>query len=170
MKKLLCTVLILTFLIGLSACSPNPYRGTDALLQKARQELPLADAKTIDLTYAGMCGAGDTAIAWFIAGNAYQARYYLPLEVEVKPGRAEYVYLHTHKPLTDRAQDVAIVILSQGYAFLIHNPAITSVKMTMPGGEIYEETIPTDDLPYAFFVPFAPEEYSFLDAQGNVVP
>jgi hypothetical protein len=132
--------------------------------------LPLADAGTIDLTYAGLCGTEDTAIAWFIAGNAHQTRYYLPLEVEIKPGRAEYVYLHTHKPLTDRAQDVAVVILSQGYAFLIHNPAVASVKMTIPGGKIYEETIPTDALPYAFYVPFAPEEYLFLDAQGNAVP
>ena len=170
MKKLLCLLLFLTFLLPLFGCSTNTYRGTDALMEKARQELPLADAGTIDLIYAGLCGTEDTAIAWFIAGNAHQARYYLPLEVEIKPGRAEYVYLHTHKPLTDRAQDTAVVILSQGYAFLIHNPAITSVKMTMPGGELYEEAIPGDAIPYAFYVPFAPEEYSFLDAQGNVVP
>ena len=170
MKKLLCTVLILTFLICLSACSPNTYRGTDALLQKARQELPLADAETIDLTYAGMCGAGDTAIAWFIAGNAHQSRYYLPLEVEVKPGRAEYVYLHTHKPLTDRAQDTAIAITGQGYAFLINDPAIASVRMTLQTGEMIEEIIPGKAIPYSFYVPSAPVEYLFLDAQGNIVP
>ncbi len=170
MKKLLCLLLFLTFSLPLFGCSTNTYRGTNALMEKARQELPLADAGTIDLTCAGLCGTEDTAIAWFIAGNAHQARYYLPLEVEIKPGRAEYVYLHTHKPLTDRAQDVAVVILSQGYAFLIHNPAVASVKMTTPDGEILEETIPKKAIPYAFYVPFAPVEYIFLDAQGNTVP
>ena len=50
MKKLLCILLTLICSLSLFGCSTNTYRGTDALMEKARQELPLADAGTIDLT------------------------------------------------------------------------------------------------------------------------
>ena len=69
--------------LSLSACGKT-LKGTDGLIEKAREEIPISDSDTIDLQYAGMCGNDNRAIAWFISGNEYQKHYYLPMEVEVK--------------------------------------------------------------------------------------
>jgi len=71
--------------------------------------------------------------------------------------------------MTDRAQDVAIVNRRQGDAFLINNPRVAAVRLTQPNGEVTEEVIQEGTAPYAFYAPFLPAEYVFLDADGNEV-
>lgn len=116
MKKLIAFATALVCVLVLASCGTKTYKGTDALMERARKEIPISDADTIEMQYAGMCGTDNKAIAWFISGNEYQAHYYLPMEVEIKRNNAEYVFVHTHKPMTDRAGDVAIVNWNQGYA------------------------------------------------------
>jgi len=169
MKKLIAFALALVCVLGLAGCGERTYKGTDALIEKARKEIPVSGADTIEVQYAGMCGVDNKAIAWFISGNEYQAHYYLPMEIRIKENRGEYVFVHTHKPMLDRAGDVAIVNWNQGYAFLINNPAITTVRMTLQNGEVAEEVIQQGTTPYAFYVPFIPSEYVFLDAEEKEV-
>lgn len=138
-------------------------------MEKARKEIPISDADTIDMQYAGMCGVDNKAIVWFISRNEYQAHYYLPMEVEIKDNCAEYVFIHTHKPMMDSADDVAILNWNRGYAFLINNPEIATVQMTLPNGEVLEEVIQKETIPYTFYVSFIPSEYIFLDVEGNEV-
>ena len=83
MKREIAVFLIITMVLSLSACGKT-LKGTDGLIEKAREEIPISDSDTIDLQYAGMCGNDNRAIAWFISGNEYQKHYYLPMEVEVK--------------------------------------------------------------------------------------
>lgn len=82
MKREIAVFLIITMVLSLSACGKT-LKGTDGLIEKAREEIPISDSDTIDLQYAGMCGNDNRAIAWFISGNEYQKHYYLPMEVEV---------------------------------------------------------------------------------------
>lgn len=169
MKKLMILALILVCVLGLAGCSAKIYKGTDELMEKARKEIPIADSDTIDMQYAGMCGVDNKAIAWFISGNEYQIHYYLPLEIEIKENRAEYIFVHTHKPRMDRANNVAIVNWNRGYAFLINNPEIATVQMTLQNGDMVEEIIQKGTIPYTFYVPFIPSEYVFIDVEGNEV-
>lgn len=169
MKKMMVLLWALVCMLGLAGCSQKNYSGTDELMKKARKEIPISDADTIDMQYAGMCGVDNKAIVWFISGNEYQTHYYLPMEIETKENCTEYVFVHTHKPMIDRASDVAIVNWNQGYAFLINNPEIATVQMTLQNGEVVEEVIQKGTIPYTFYVPFIPSEYVFLDVEGNEV-
>ena len=169
MKKLIALVLVMVCVLGMVSCSVKTYKGTDELMEKARKELPISDADTIDMQYAGMCGVDNKAIAWFISGNEYQSHYYLPMEIEIKENYAEYIFVHTHTPMMDRVNDVAMVNWNQGYAFLINNPEITTIQMTLPNGEVVEEVIQKGAIPYTFYVSFIPSEYIFIDAEGNKV-
>ena len=135
--------------LSLSACGKT-LKGTDGLIEKAREEIPISDSDTIDLQYAGMCGNDNRAIAWFISGNEYQKNYYLPMEVEVKEDAAEYTFIRTYKPIDDRIGDIAYIQWGDGYAFIVNNTNCKSVRFTS-GNEVYEEVIPDDTYPYVFF-------------------
>ena len=65
-------VFIAVLCFSLMGCT-KIYHGADELMEKARQEIPISDADTIEMRYAGMCGDDDRAIAWYISGNEYQA-------------------------------------------------------------------------------------------------
>lgn len=117
MKREIAVFLIITMVLSLSACGKT-LKGTDGLIEKAREEIPISDSDTIDLQYAGMCGNDNRAIAWFISGNEYQKHYYLPMEVEVKEDAAEYTFIRTYKPIDDRIGDIAYIQWGDGYAFM----------------------------------------------------
>ena len=83
MKRITCILLTCILCFSISGCTKT-YKGTDELIEKAREEIPVSDADTIDMQYGGMCTVDDTALVWFISGNQYQTHYYLPMEVEIK--------------------------------------------------------------------------------------
>ena len=166
MKRIISVLLLALLCFSLAGCA-KIYHGTDELMEKARQEIPVSDANTIAMQYAGMCGEDNKAVAWFISGNEYQAHYYLPMEIEIKGNGANYTFVHTYKPMTDRCADVAVVNWHQGYAFLINNPKVSTVQITLQSGEVIEEVVREN--PYAFYVSSVPSEYAFLDAEGNEI-
>lgn len=169
MKREIAVFLIITMVLSLSACGKT-LKGTDGLIEKAREEIPISDSDTIDLQYAGMCGNDNRAIAWFISGNEYQKHYYLPMEVEVKEDAAEYTFVRTYKPIDDRIGDIAYIQWGDGYAFIVNNTNCKSVRFTS-GSEVYEEVIPDDTYPYVFFYlsdhTNSTLQFEFLDAEGN---
>lgn len=164
MKRVITIALVCLLCFILVGCAKT-YKGTDELIEKARKEISISDADTIDMQYAGMCIIDDRALAWFISGNEYQVHYYLPMEVEVK-GEAEYAFVRSYMPMDDRAEDIAILNWNQGYAFVINNPECASVKITGDNG-IHEEKVEKGVHPYVFYYPSIPSEYVFLDAEGN---
>lgn len=171
MKRIIGIVTVCLLCLSFAACAKT-YHGTDELIEKARQEIPVSDSDTVDIKYAGMTKVDNEkvdnkAIAWFISGNEYQAHYYLPMEIEVNGD--DYKFVRTYKPMTDACSDVAVVNWNRGYAFLINNPNVATVKITLENGEVTEEIIQRDDIPCEFYTSYIPAEYTFLDAQGNEV-
>lgn len=158
LSAFLCPMLLLC------GCTKQ-YHGINELTAKARKELPISDAATTDLQYAGMCTADDKALVWFISGNEYQAHYYLPMEVKIT-GTDQYSFVQTYKPILDEAQDIAVLNWNRGYAFVINNPDCASVKITDENGT-HEETIDPESYPYVFYEPTLSSEYRFLDSSGN---
>ena len=150
MKREIAVFLIITMVLSLSACGKT-LKGTDGLIEKAREEIPISDSDTIDLQYAGMCGNDNRAIAWFISGNEYQKHYYLPMEVEVKEDAAEYTFIRTYKPIDDRIGDIAYIQWGDGYAFTKPKNDFKGFKPgesgdPAPSGDKKPETMTYDEL------------------------
>ena len=70
MKKLFALLLVICLLFSLSGCQ-KVMRGTDDLIEKAREIIPVADAENIEITYAGLIGDDEDALIWFVSGNEY---------------------------------------------------------------------------------------------------
>ena len=119
MKRLTALFLVAVCVLALVGCS-STISGTEELIAKAREELPVSDADTIELQYAGLCGKDDAALVWFVSGNEYQAHYYLPIEFNVV-GENEYTFVRSYKPI-ERGMDIAALEWKDGYSFLINNP------------------------------------------------
>ena len=169
MKRLIVIIALVSILCACLTGCAKTYHETDELMAKAREELPISDADTVEMQYAGMSENGSKAIAWFISGDEYQTHYYLPMEIELKNNGTDYAFVHTYKPMSDNCPDVAIVNWGEGYAFLVNNPDVAAVRMTLENGEVSEETVGADKIPYAFYVSSALSEYVFLDADGNEI-
>lgn len=161
MKRFFAALAVILLLL-LSAC--GRIRGTDELIEFARTELPIAEADTIELSYAGMVANNDLALFWFISGNEYQSHYYLPIECRIV-GEDEYVFSHTYKPM-DRCMDTAVLYWREHYVFLINNPAVTALRVT--NGEISRD-IPIEKAAYPYIIDLSaiPDEYVFLDSDGR---
>lgn len=155
MKKFLPFLLCLL----LCACAPV-YRTTDELIAKARQEIPISDADSIHMEYAGMYEGEEKALAWFISGNEYQAHYYLPMELNIV-GKGEYTFHHARKPI-DRGRDIGVVYWQSGICLLINNPDCVEIMLG-------SESIPVGELPFLYYSVQVPREYKFLKADGTEI-
>ncbi len=163
MKKLITIVLLLTFVLSFAGCS-STIKGTEELIEKAREELPVSNADTIALKYAGLCGRDDKALIWFVSGNAYQAHYYLPIEFRVA-GKDEYTFVQSYKPV-ERGMDIAVLEWKGGYSFIINNPNCVAVRITDDSGT-HETAIEKSAYPYVFYHALLPTEYVFIGKDGN---
>ena len=162
-----CLILLVCMMLMLCGCQKT-MRGTDALIEKAREVIPVAESETIEISYAGLCAEGEKALIWFISGNEYQAHYYLPMLCKIV-GQNEYVFEHAYKPL-NRGTDIAVVLWDGGYSFLVNNPNCTAIRIIDSEGT---RDIPIEKDVYPFI--YAMEqpsdfEYYFLDAEGKEIP
>lgn len=128
MKKTLSAVLVLFFLLSLTGCQKK-IEGTDGLIEKAREVIPVADSDIIEMQYVGMHTKGNVMLAWFISGNEYQAHYYLPMECEVV-GEDEYVFNRIYDPLSRGGEDDYVLQWEGGYSFIVNNPKCRTLKIT----------------------------------------
>jgi hypothetical protein len=163
MKRTLSMFLLMMMLFPLAGCKET-LNGVDELIEKAREEIPIAEADTVELRYAGACEDGDSVLFWFISGNEYQAHYYLPMECKAK-GNGGYRFIRTYKPMA-RACDIAVLNWNRGYCFLINNPNCKAVEITDSTG-VREISIEEDCYPSIIFNEEIPFEYLFLDENGN---
>ena len=163
MKKSIISTLVLCMIFTLCGCQKT-FKGTDALIEKAREEIPIADAENTDIAYAGLCSKDDSALIWFVSGNAYQAHYYLPMECNVV-GNDAYTFERVYKPMK-RGTDIAVLQWKGGYAFLVNNPDCQTIRITDNTGT-YDINIEKDSYPYTHYNNLIPSEYMFLDAEGN---
>jgi len=162
-----CLLLLVCILLALCGYEKT-MRGTDDLIAKAREVIPVAEAETIDLAYGGLCAEDDKALIWFISGNEYQAHYYLPMECKIV-GPDAYTFTHAHKPM-DRGTDIATVLWDGGYSFLVNNPKCTAIRIIDSEGT---RDIPIEKEAYPYIYSMeqpASFEYYFLDAEGREIP
>lgn len=165
MKKLIIFTLILSLAFTLCGCQKT-LDGTDELIEKAREEIPIADAENTDIVYAGLCAKDEAALIWFISGNEYQAHYYLPMECKIV-GKNSYTFERIYKPL-ERGEDIVVLLWKSGYAFLVNNPDCKMIRLTDETG-VHEINIEKDAYPYIHYSEVVPSEYLFLDAEGNEI-
>lgn len=163
MRKMMSILFIFILAFSFAGCQKT-IKGTNELIEKAREEIPISDADTIEIKYAGVLGKDDAALIWFISGSEYQAHYYLPMECNVV-GKDEYTFVRTYKPM-ERGEDIAVLEWKDGYSFLINNPNCSTVKITDKTGT-HEIAIEKDSYPYLIYNELIPSEYIFLDADGN---
>ena len=83
-------------------------------------------------------------------------RYY-PLEV-IELENGEYKFVHLHNGGTQRGQDILFECFGSGYSFVINNPKSIVIGETI---------VPVTETPFVYYCPFAPNEYHFLDEDGN---
>lgn len=167
MKKGLCTCILLSMLMICSGCRAT-LTTEEELIEKAREEITVAEADTIDVQLAAICTKNDKALMWFITGNEYQMHRYFPMVFDVV-GENEYVFVQRHNSL-ERGQDIYVYNWGDGYSFLVNNPECKSIKITgnVGGlGAVTEVKIEDGDYPFHYYYELLPQEYIFLDGEGN---
>lgn len=167
MKKIVCFLILCALCFSLAGCA-RVYHGTDELIEKARKEIPISQADTTEIRFAGMCGKGDKAIAWFVSGNEFQAHTYLPMEIEIKDHAAEYTFVRTYKPAI-RGTDLAVLLWEGGYCFLINDPRCVEVEIYDNDGSQHHVPIEKNAYPYVFYWESIPSEYGFIDEAGSCI-
>ena len=141
-------------------------RGSEGLLAKAREEIPLADMENMDLRITGACGRGEETLFWFVTGNEYQAHSCFPMlctEVRANVWR----FRHLGKAM-DRGTDIAVYLWDRSYSFLVNNEACVAIEITDGNGT---QVIPIreDAYPWVYLYDGLPTEYRFLAADGSEV-
>lgn len=165
MKKILSLLCIGLCLFTLSGCNKT-IKGNNGLIDKAREEIAISDADTIDLVIAGYSSVGNNNLFWFISGSANQAHTYTPIEFCIT-GTDEYTFTKTYKPI-ERTQDIAVLLWNEGYSFCINNASCGYIQIENSSGEIKD--IVVESIPFVYYSGEIPIEYSFLDINKNPLP
>ena len=167
MKKriLICgaVLLVVACLIGVYAVRSSKITGEAGLIAKARKEIKyLAEVETIEMTIAGKSTIENNKhLFWIITGNEYQMHRYYPLEV-IEVDSEEYKFIRLHHSVVERGQDIFFARFGGGYSFIINNPKCKSIMLG-------ETIVPVTELPFVYYCRFVPNEYYFLDADGNIL-
>ena len=143
---------------------------TDDLIAKVKKEITVANADTIEVQLAAKHIEDDKALMWFITGNEYQMHRYFPIVFDVV-GEEEYVFVQRHNAL-ERGQDIFIYNWGDGYSFLVNNPKCKTIQITgnIGGlGAVTEINIEDEEYPFHYYYELLPQEYIFLDAEGNEI-
>lgn len=165
MKKrilICCSVLLAVIcIIGIFAVQSSRIVGEEGLIATARKEIEnLAEAETIEMAVAGKSTIDNNRhLFWIVTGNEYQMHRYYPLEV-IEVESEEYKFVKLYNGGHERGQDIFFEYFGNGYSFVINNPECKSIV-------IGETVVPVTKIPFVYYCPFAPNEYYFLDANGN---
>lgn len=165
MKKVLSLLCIVLCLVALSGCDKT-IKGDTGLIDKARDEITISDADTIDLVIAGYSSVASNNLFWFISGNANQAHTYTPIEFSVTD-TDEYTFVKKYKPV-ERTQDIAVLLWNEGYSFCINNTSCSYIQIENSAGAIKD--IFVESIPFVYYSNEIPVEYSFLDIDKNPLP
>ena len=171
MKNNKIIILALCCMVAFSLVGCNrKLKSTDDLIAKAREEITVADADTIEVQLAAKYIKDDKALMWFITGNEYQMHRYFPMVFDVV-SEEEYVFVQRHNAL-DRGQDIVVYNWGDGYSFLVNNPKCKKIQITgnIGGlGAVTEVEIGDREYPFHYYYELLPQEYIFLDAEGNEI-
>ena len=160
MKKSMKPLLLLALAViavSLGGCREYLW-GTEELIERAREEFPIADADGIDIEYAGNSQFEEKFLHWFISGNEYQEHVYLPMECTLVSGEG-FRFERVYQPMM-RGDDIAVVQWNGGYAFCVNNSACRTIRIVDSFGENEVRIADKDDRrPFVYFHPYVPIEY-----------
>lgn len=162
MKKLIALVLALTLMFSMVGCSK--IVGNEGLIAKARKEINIANADSIELVIAGASVIENQHLFWFVSGNEYQAHRYFPMEFTALDDN-EYKFVKEYSAV-ERGPDIFVVIWGNGYSFIVNNPECQSIRIL---GYTGEEQIPVEEIPFVYYYNGIPGAYTFLDKNGNEI-
>lgn len=168
-NKLIALALSCIMVFSLVGCGKK-LTSTEDLIEKAREEITVAEADTIEVRLAAKYIKSDKALMWFITGNEYQMHRYFPMVFDVV-GEEEYVFVQRHNAV-ERGQDIFVYNWGDGYSFLVNNPKCKSIQITgnIGGlGAITEVKIDDGEYPFHYYYELLPQNYIFLDAEGNEI-
>lgn len=169
MKKriLICVsvLLIVLCLIGIFVAQSSRIVGEDGLIAKARKEINLAEADTIEMVIAGKSTIDrNTHLFWFITGNQYQMNRPHPIEfIELEDN--EYKFVKTYNPIP-RGQDIYALLWHDGYSFCVNNPNCKTIRIDDYAGV---KEIEVTEYPFIYYNDLLPREYFFLDENGEEI-
>ncbi len=167
-KKILIFItvlLIVSSFIAIFTIRSSKIVGDEGLIAKARKEINLAEIDTIEIVIAGKSTINRTDhLFWFITGNEYQKHSYFPIEF-TEIGSNEYKFVHRYKAI-ERGQDIYVQMWHDGYSFIVNNPNCKRISISGYAGET-EVTV--DQIPFVYYYPGLPSEYSFFDEDGNMI-
>lgn len=163
MRKLIVLIFAFIFTINMVGCSK--IVGEEGLIAKARQEINLAEADTIEMVIAGKSTIDHTThLFWFVTGNEYQMNRPHPIEFrELKDN--EYEFVHSYNPIS-RGQDIYALLWHDGYSFFINNEKCKTIRIDDYTGV---KEIEVTEYPFIYYNSLLPREYTFLDADGNEI-
>ena len=145
-------------------------KSPDELIAKARKEITVTVADTIEVQLAAKLIKKDRALMWFITGNEYQMHSYFSMVFEVV-GEEEYVFVQRHNAL-ERGQDIFVYNWGDGYSFMVNNPKCKTIQIigNLGGlGAVTEVEIGEGEYPFHYYYELMPQEYKFLDVEGKEI-
>lgn len=165
MKRIQSLIISIALLLFLTGCG-SAMTSSEALIEKARTVIPIADAETAEIRLIGQIENEDAdVLIWFMSGNEHQAHYYLPMECTIN-ARNAYEYVRVGKPY-ESGTDIVVYPWKNGYAFVINNPNCKSIQITDEAETDCIEIPGEDAYPYVFYREKAPVSYQFLDTFSN---
>ena len=167
MLVLVAVLLVVSAFIAVYAVRSSRIVGEEGLIAKARKEIRnLADIETIEISIAGESVTNRSRtdhLFWFVTGNEYQMHEYIPMEF-TEIGEDTYKFVHQYKALK-RGQDIYVREWKNGYSFIVNNPKCKRISIWGYEGETQ---VTVDQIPFVYYYPLLPGEYSFLDEDGNL--
>ena len=160
MRRKVVLLVVCLCLLTVTGCTPK-YTEKE-LIDKARSEIPISNADTIELSMAGYSSHETNRLIWFVSGNAYQAHTYTPIEF-VEVGTDQFEFVKTYKPV-ERITDISALMWKDGYSFIINNENCRGIIIIDSTGN--SDNITVEELPFVYYYQGIPSEYIFVNENG----
>lgn len=163
MKKATIILSILIAHLIFSGCERR-YDKPEELINTIRKESSFSSDKTDKIVYAGASTDDNSQLLWYIMGNDMYNLKYIPAQCYLT-SENELIFVQTFKPM-NRGENISVLQWNGGYSFIVNNPDCVQIKIRK-GYEIKE--IPVTQYPFVYYYDFIPNEYDFIDNNGNVL-
>lgn len=156
--------MVISSILLLAGCKKTAANGDD-MIEIAREEIPIADAETIDLQNIGSVDKDDSSLVCFMTGNEYQGHSYFPIEFKINKSE-KYEFFKVYS-MIKRGMDIYVEQWKDGYVFIVNNDTCKNIQIVSTDGE--KKLVEVGKTPFLFYFEAIPAEYNFLDEKGNVL-
>ncbi|MDF2905278.1 MAG: hypothetical protein K0R34_599 [Herbinix sp.] len=163
-KKILIAFVIISWLLLLGGCKKTA-NDDDDMIEIAREEIPIADADTIDIQIIGRIDKEKSSLVCFMTGNEYQGHSYFPIEFMINK-REKYEFFKVYK-MMKRGMDIYVEQWNDGYIFIVNNPTCKYIQIELENGE--RQLVEVGEFPFIFYFDSISMQYNFLDTNGNAL-